>query len=115
MLLPILIGHFHDEGIGLFFAFSIKFVDPFEVFNQYATSKFLIMHLICPPKFCVSITSVDFFGQLLKRSSASVNYNRVVSHFQFAERFYVNAIDREQFHDSSGVDQKSICLLKITH
>ena len=40
MLLPILIGHFHDEGIGqqlsefiLFFAFSFKFVNPFEVFK----------------------------------------------------------------------------------
>ena len=37
-------------------------------------------------------------GQLFKRSLASVEQNRVLSHFQFAERFYVNAIYREQFH-----------------
>ena len=100
------------KALGIFLPSHLILSIPLRYLNEYATSKFLIMHLICPPKFCVSIT---FFGQLFKRSSASVNYNRVVSHFQFAERFYVNAIDREQFHDNSGVDQKSICLLKITH
>ena len=102
------------KALGIFLPSHLNLSIPLRYLNEYATSKFLIMHLICPPKFCVSITSVDFFGQLFKRSSASVNYNRVVSHFQFAERFYLNAIDREQFHDSSGIDQKSICLLKIT-
>ena len=92
------------KALGIFLPSHLNLSIPLRYLNQYATSKFLIMHLICPPKFCVSITSVDFFGQLFKRSSASVNYNRVVSHFQFAERFYVNAIYREQFHDSSGVD-----------
>ena len=37
-------------------------------------------------------------GQLFKRSLASVWQNRVLSHFQFGERFYVNTIYREQFH-----------------
>ena len=59
-----------------------------------------MMHRIPPPpqkKIVQALPSVDFFGQLLKRSPASVIYNRVLSHFQFAERFYVNAIYREQF------------------
>ena len=33
-------------------------------------------------------------GQLFKRSLVK----RALSHFQFAERFYVNTIYREQFH-----------------
>ena len=92
------------KALGIFLPSHLILSIHLRYLNQYTTSTFVIMHLICPPKFCVSITSVDFFGQLFKRSSASVNYNRVVSHFQFAERFYVNAIYREQFHDSSGVD-----------
>ena len=28
------------------------------------------------------------------------NKTAVLNHFQFAERFYINTIDREQFHDS---------------
>ena len=92
------------KALGIFLPSHLILSIHLRYLNQYATSTFVIMHLICPLKFCVSITSVDFFGQLFKRSSASVNYNRVVSHFQFAERFYVNAIYREQFHDSSGVD-----------
>ena len=31
---------------------------------------------------------------------ASVKENRVLSHFQFAQRFYVNTIYREQFYES---------------
>ena len=54
-------------------------------------------------------------GQLFKRSLASVWQKRVLSHFQFAERFYKNTIYREQFMKSYGVDKKSICLLKIIH
>ena len=37
-------------------------------------------------------------GHLFKRSLASVKQNRVQSHFQFGERFYVNTTYREQFH-----------------
>ena len=33
-------------------------------------------------------------GQLFKRSLVK----RALSHFQFAERFYVNTVYREQFH-----------------
>ena len=50
-----------------------------------------------------------------KRSLASVWQNRVLSHFQFAERFHKNTIYREQFMKSYGVDKKSICLLRIIH
>ena len=103
------------KALGIFLPSHLNLSIPFRYLNEYATSKFLIMHLICPPKFCVSITSVDFFGQLFKRSSASVNYNRVVSHFQFAERFYVNPFIVNSFMIAHGVDKKSICLLKITH
>ena len=91
MLLPILIGHFHDEGIGqqlsVFFVFLPSHLN---LINQYATSTFLMMHLIPPtPKkeIVQALPSVDSFVQLFKRSPASVNYNRVLSHFQFAERF----------------------------
>ena len=68
--------------------------------NQYATSTFPMVHLIPPPpkkRIVQALPSVDCFDQLFKRSPASVIYNRVLSHFQFAERFYVNAIYREQF------------------
>ena len=39
-------------------------------------------------------------GQLFKRSLASVWQNCVLSHFRFAERFNVNIIYRDQFHES---------------
>ena len=39
-------------------------------------------------------------GQLFKQGFTSVKQNRVLSHFQFAERFYVNTIYCEQFHES---------------
>ena len=38
-------------------------------------------------------------GQLFKRSLASVLQNRVLSHFKFTERFYINIIYREQFQE----------------
>ena len=38
-------------------------------------------------------------GQLFKQSLASVWQNRVLSHFQFAERFYINTTYREEFHE----------------
>ena len=56
MLLPILIGHFHDEGIGqqlseFFFAFLFKFVKPIRHFYISHNAPYF------PPlkKFCVSI------------------------------------------------------------
>ena len=36
----------------------------------------------------------------IKEDLTSVKQNRVLSHFQFAERFYVNTIYCEQFHES---------------
>ena len=39
-------------------------------------------------------------GQLVKQGLTSVKQNRVIIHFQFAERFYVNTIYCEQFHES---------------
>ena len=39
-------------------------------------------------------------GQLFQRILASVWQNRVLSHFQFAERFCVNTIYREKFNES---------------
>ena len=90
MLLPILICHFHDEGTGqqlsVFFVFLPSHLN---LLNQYATSSFPMMHLIPPQKNGIvqALPSVDSFVQLFKRSPASVNYNRVLSHFQFAERF----------------------------
>ena len=41
----------------------------------------------------------DIKGQLFKRSLASVKQDRVLSHFQFAERFYISTIYREEFHE----------------
>ena len=41
---------------------------------------------------------IDFKGQSFKRTLTLVfNKNRVLSHFQFAQRFYVNTIYGEQF------------------
>ena len=41
----------------------------------------------------------DIKGQLFKRSLASVKQDRVLSPFQFAERFYISTIYREEFHE----------------
>ena len=88
MLLPILIGHFHDEGIGqqlsvfFFFAFSFKFVKPIRHFYISHDAPYSP-----PPPNVQALPSVDSFVQLFQRSPASVNNNRVLSHFQFAERF----------------------------
>ena len=105
MLLPILIGYFHDEGIGqqlsvfFFFAFSFKFVKPIRHFYISHDAPYSPPPPPPPPnkKIVQALPLVDCFGQLFKRSPATVIYNRVLSHFQFAERFYVNAIYREQF------------------
>ena len=77
-----------------FFAFSFKFVKPIRHFYISHDAPYPP-----PPKKRIvqALPSVDCFDQLFKRSPASVIYNRVLSHFQFAERFYVNAIYREQF------------------
>ena len=49
----------------------------------------------------LAITSTYSFaildGQLFKRSLARVSQNRVLSHFHFSQRFYLNTIYREQF------------------
>ena len=37
----------------------------------------------------------------LKRSLVSVQHNRVLSHFHFAQCFHLNTIYRNQFHDST--------------
>ena len=55
MLLPILIGHFHDEGIGqqlseFFFAFLFKFVKPIRHFYISHNAPYFPQK-----KFCVSI------------------------------------------------------------
>ena len=39
-------------------------------------------------------------GQIFKRSLDSVKQNRVLSHFQFAQRFYLTIIYCEQFYES---------------
>ena len=38
--------------------------------------------------------------RLFKRRLTSVYKNRALSHFQFAQRFYLNTICRKQFHQS---------------
>ena len=47
-----------------------------------------------------SVDCSDFKGQVFQRSLAIVQQDRVLSHFQFAERFYVDTSYREQFHKS---------------
>ena len=47
-----------------------------------------------------AIETPDTTDQLFKLSLASVSQNRVLRHFQIAERFNVNTIYREQFHES---------------
>ena len=42
----------------------------------------------------------NFLGQLVKQSLASAYQNRVLRHFQLAQRFHVNTIYREQFYES---------------
>ena len=77
MLLPILIGHFHDEGIGQQLSEFFFLPSHLNLLNQYATSAFPIMHLIPPPpkkKIVQALPSVDFFGQLNKPSPASDIY-----------------------------------------
>ena len=39
-------------------------------------------------------------GRLFKRSLTIVQQNRDLSHLQFAQRFYLSTICREQFHSS---------------
>ena len=39
-------------------------------------------------------------GQLCKRNLASVKQNRVLSHFQLGQYFYLNTICREKVHES---------------
>ena len=39
-------------------------------------------------------------GQLFKQSLARVEQNRVLGHFQFAQRFYLNITYREQYQYS---------------
>ena len=68
-----------------FFAFSFKFVKPIRHFYISHDAPYSP-----PPKkngIVQALPSVDSFVQLFKRSPVSVNYNRVLSHFQFAERF----------------------------
>ena len=84
-----------------FFAFSFKFVKPIRHFYISRNALYSSPPPLPKKQIVEALPSVHFFGQLFKRSSASVIYNRVLSHFQFAERFYVNAIYREQFHDST--------------
>ena len=43
---------------------------------------------------------LETLGQLFKQGLTSVEQNGVLSHFLFAERFYVNTIYCEQFHES---------------
>ena len=42
----------------------------------------------------------DITGQLFKQGLTSVKQNRILSHFRFAELFYVNTIYCEKFHES---------------
>ena len=41
--------------------------------------------------------------------------NCVLSHLQFAQRFYLNTSYCEQFHGSKRADWRNILLLKINH
>ena len=60
--------------------------------------------------------SLDLEGQLFKQSSARVLQKRVLSYFQFAQRFYLNTISVKSFRKAEGVDWKSTYfILKITH
>ena len=63
MLLPILIGHFHDEGIGqqlseFFFAFLFKFVKPIRHFYISHNAPYFPLP---QKKICVSIAFSRFF------------------------------------------------------
>ena len=80
-----------------FFAFSFKFVKPIRHFYISHDAPYSPPPPLKKKRIVQALPSVDCFDQLFKRSPASVIYNRVLSHFQFAERFYVNAIYREQF------------------
>ena len=42
--------------------------------------------------------NLKLLRRLFKRSLTSVWQNRVLSHFQFAQRFFLSTIRREQFH-----------------
>ena len=53
---------------------------------------------------------------LFERSLASVKQNRVLSHFQFAQRFYLNTIYREKFHENIRRKHgKALLIITITH
>ena len=58
----------------------------------------------CQKYYFVCFTRLITYGQLFKRSLSGVWQTPALltklSHFQFAERFYVNTIYREQFHES---------------
>ena len=73
-----------------FFAFLFKFVKPIRHFySSHNAPYFPPKKILC--KHCLQYFSASFhFSREFCQCSASVNYNRVLSHFQFAERFYVN-------------------------
>ena len=50
--------------------------------------------------FSTVVSVLNSWGQLFKRSLASIKQNRVLSHFLFAQRFYLNTIYCEQFCES---------------
>ena len=59
-------------------------------FALYATDLGMVLKL--------ATLRCELFGLLFKRSLTSVYQNRVLSHFQFAQRFYLSTICRGQFH-----------------
>ena len=61
------------------------------------------------------LAHTDTLDQLFKRSFVGVLQNRVLSHFQFAQYFYLNTIHRGQFSKAYSVDWKSTYFLKVTH
>ena len=58
---------------------------------------------------------LEYKGWIFKRSLANLQQNHVLSHFQFAQLFYLNTGYQEQFHGSNRVDWTNIYFLKITH
>ena len=90
--------HYNSVGIKLnkpltwfFFLHYISFF-LYAIYNQYSQWGLHWYQWMSRPQ--------NTLGRLFKRRLTSVSKNRVLSHFQFAQRFYLNTICREQFHQS---------------
>ena len=49
------------------------------------------------------------------QSLARVQQNRVLSHFPFCQRFYLNTAYREMFHGNKRLEGRNIYFHNITH